>query len=85
MSAENIRFALLSRSMILQGAGLTPAQMDALSQFFTGKLPAKDQLPAEAFCAAGTAALFLNAMAMPHWNGWDIDTAPGRISRQGMD
>jgi hypothetical protein len=35
MSAENVRFALLGESMILQGSGLTPAQIDAVNQFLT--------------------------------------------------
>jgi hypothetical protein len=35
MSAENVRFALLGGSMILQGSGLTPAQIDAVNQFLT--------------------------------------------------
>jgi polyvinyl alcohol dehydrogenase (cytochrome) len=84
MSAENVRFALLSGSMILEGSGLTPGQIDALSQFLTGKLPAKEQLPAEAFCAAGTASPFLNAMAMPHWNGWGVDPAQHRFQPATM-
>jgi polyvinyl alcohol dehydrogenase (cytochrome) len=84
MSAENVRVALLSGSMILQGAGLTSAQIDALSQFLTGKLPGRDQLPAEAFCATGTAPPFLNAMAMPHWNGWGADPAQHRFQPAAM-
>jgi|HubBroStandDraft_4_1064222.scaffolds.fasta_scaffold603463_1 hypothetical protein len=34
MSAENVRFALLGGSMILQGSGLTPAQIDAVNSYF---------------------------------------------------
>jgi polyvinyl alcohol dehydrogenase (cytochrome) len=69
MSAENVRFALLRGSMGMQGMGLTPAQIADLAQYLTGKLPGKEQLPAEAFCAAGAAA-FTDPLGKPHWNGW---------------
>jgi polyvinyl alcohol dehydrogenase (cytochrome) len=69
MSAENVRFALLSGSMRLQGMGLTPAQIADIAQYLTDKLPGKEQLPAEAFCPAG-AAVFSDPLAKPHWNGW---------------
>jgi len=69
MSAENVRFALLKGSMTMQGMGLTLAQIAAIAQYLTGKLPTKEQLPAEAFCGAGGAA-FAEPLQTPHWNGW---------------
>jgi len=69
MSAENVRFALVSSSMAMQGMGLSAAQIGAIAQFLTGKLPGKEQSAAEAFCPARAAA-FANPLAKPHWNGW---------------
>jgi polyvinyl alcohol dehydrogenase (cytochrome) len=73
MSPENVRFALLKGSMAMQGIGLTPEQIAAIAQYLTGKLPGKEQLPAEALCSAGAsaaAAAFADPMGKPHWNGW---------------
>jgi polyvinyl alcohol dehydrogenase (cytochrome) len=69
MSPENLRFALLSGSMKIMGAGLSLAQIGAIAEYLTGKLPGKEQIPAEALCAAGGAA-FTDPLAKLHWNGW---------------
>jgi polyvinyl alcohol dehydrogenase (cytochrome) len=69
MSPENVRFALLKGSMLMQGFGLSPAQIDSIAQYLTGKLPGKEQIPADAFCPGGGAA-FTDPLAKPHWNGW---------------
>src|SRR5260370_26858656 len=41
MSPENIRFALKSGSMVIQGLGLSSSQISDLAEFLTGKQPAK--------------------------------------------
>jgi polyvinyl alcohol dehydrogenase (cytochrome) len=78
MSAENVRFALLTGSMRVQGMGLSAAEISAIAQYLTGKLPDKEQLPAEAFCPAGTAA-FSDLLAKPHWNGWGVNLEQHRF------
>jgi len=84
MSAENIRFALVTGKMSVQGRGLASAQIDALSQFLTGRLPTKEQLPSEAYCVAGSAPPFANALIAPHWNGWGADLAQHRFQPAPM-
>jgi polyvinyl alcohol dehydrogenase (cytochrome) len=69
MSPENVRFALLKGVMGLQGLGLSAAQIDSIAQYLTGRLPGKEQIPAEAFCPA-IDATFRDPLAKPHWNGW---------------
>ncbi len=68
MSPENIRFALKAGSMVVQGLGLSSSQIADVIEFLTGKQPAKEQMPAEAFCAAG-GPVFADPLAKPHWNG----------------
>jgi polyvinyl alcohol dehydrogenase (cytochrome) len=83
MSAENVRFALLKGSMSMQGMGLSAAQIGAIAQYLTGKLPGKEQIPAEAFCSANAAA-FSNPLAKPHWIGWGGDLEQHRFQPAEM-
>lgn len=76
MSPENIRFALTSGKMLLQGTTLTQEQINALSHFLTGK-DAQPPLPATAFCEARHPS-FERALARPHWNGWGVDLSQSR-------
>jgi polyvinyl alcohol dehydrogenase (cytochrome) len=69
ISPENVRFALLKGVMGMQGLGLSSAQIDSIAEYLTGKLPGKEQIPAEAFCPA-VGATFTDPFAKPHWNGW---------------
>jgi polyvinyl alcohol dehydrogenase (cytochrome) len=78
MSPENVRFALLSGSMRMQGVSLSPAQIGTIAQYLTGKLPGKEQIPAEAFCSASAAA-FSSPFAKPNWNGWGGDLEQHRF------
>jgi hypothetical protein len=55
MAAENIRFALTSGSMKAQGERLTPVQIEALSQFLSGKRSASEE-PNQCQGADGTFA-----------------------------
>jgi polyvinyl alcohol dehydrogenase (cytochrome) len=82
MSAENVRFALLSGSMKMQGIGLSVAQISAIAQYLTGKLPGKEQIPAEAFCAAGGA--LSDPLAKPHWIGWGAGLEQHRFQAAEM-
>jgi polyvinyl alcohol dehydrogenase (cytochrome) len=83
MSAENVRFALLKGSMAMQGFGLSGAEINAIAQYLTGKLPGKEQIPAEAFCAP-SAATFSDPLARPHWNGWGGDLEQHRFQPAEM-
>jgi polyvinyl alcohol dehydrogenase (cytochrome) len=83
MSPENVRFALLSGSMKMLGAGLSLAQIGAIAEYLTGKLPGKEQIPAEAFCPTGGAA-FTDPLAKPHWNGWGGDLEQHRFQPAEM-
>jgi polyvinyl alcohol dehydrogenase (cytochrome) len=83
MSPENIRFALVKGVMGMQGLGLSAAQIDSIAQYLTGKLPGKEQIPAEAFCPAGGAA-FSDPLAKPHWNGWGVNLEQHRFQPAEM-
>lgn len=77
MSPENIRFALLSGSMIVQGLGLSSSQITNIAEFLSGRPPA-EQTPAEAFCAAGGSS-FVDPFAKPYWNGWGANPQQHRF------
>jgi polyvinyl alcohol dehydrogenase (cytochrome) len=84
MSAENIRFALTSGSMSAQAAGLTPAQINALSQFLSKQVPTTEQIPVDSnVCPAGSAS-FAEPFAKPHWNGWGVDASQHRFQPAAM-
>jgi polyvinyl alcohol dehydrogenase (cytochrome) len=84
MSAENIRFALTSGSMSAQAAGLTPAQVNALSQFLSKQVPTTEQIPVDSnVCPAGSAS-FAEPFAKPHWNGWGVDASQHRFQPAAM-
>ena len=84
MSAESVRFALVSGSMAVQGLGLTTAQITDLAEFLTGKLPVKEQVPAAALCAADAGPSFADPLAKPHWNGWGVDLEQHRFQPAEM-
>lgn len=84
MSAENVRLALVSGSMAVQGLGLTTAQIADLAEFLTGKLPVKEQVPAAALCPAGTSPSFADPFAKPHWNGWGVNLEQHRFQPSEM-
>lgn len=83
MSPENIRFALKSGTMVVQGLGLSSSQISDIAEFLTGKQPAKEQMPATAFCAAG-GATFADPLSKPHWNGWGVDLEQHRFQTSEM-
>jgi len=83
MSPENVRFALVNGAMKMQGLGLSSAQINAIAQYLTGKLPGKAEIPAEAFCAAGGGA-FSEPLAKPHWIGWGADLEQHRFQPAEM-
>jgi len=83
MSPENVRFALLSGSMRAQGMGLSGIQIDSIAEYLTGKLPGKEQLPAEAFCPASGPA-FSELLGKPHWNGWGVSPEQKRFQPAEM-
>jgi polyvinyl alcohol dehydrogenase (cytochrome) len=83
MSPENIRFALKSGSMVVQGLGLSSSEIADIAEFLTGKQPAKEEMPATAFCAAGAAA-FADPLAKPHWSGWGANLEQHRFQPAEM-
>jgi polyvinyl alcohol dehydrogenase (cytochrome) len=82
-SPENIRFALKSGSMVVQGLGLSSSQIADIAEFLTGKQPAKEQMAATAYCAAGGPA-FADPLAKPHWNGWGVNLEQHRFQPAEM-
>ncbi|HXY01675.1 MAG TPA: PQQ-binding-like beta-propeller repeat protein, partial [Candidatus Limnocylindrales bacterium] len=84
MSAENIRFALMTGKMVVQAFGLSSSQIADLTEFLTGKQPAKVQFSPEAFCLAASAAAFADPLAKPHWNGWGGDLEQHRFQPAEM-
>jgi len=78
ISVENIRFALTSGSMTTPAAGLTPAQIEALSRYLSKQVPATEQSAATGMCAEG-GALFAPEANEPHWNGWGVDSSQHRF------
>lgn len=83
MSPENIRFALKAGSMVVQGLGLSSAQIAAVIEFLTGKQPAKEEMSAAAFCAPGAPA-FAAPLTKPHWNGWGVNLEQHRFQPAEM-
>jgi polyvinyl alcohol dehydrogenase (cytochrome) len=83
MSPENIRFALNSGTMVVQGLGLSSSQIADIAEFLTGKQPAKEQMPTTAFCAAG-GATFADPLSKPHWNGWGASLEQHRFQPAEM-
>jgi polyvinyl alcohol dehydrogenase (cytochrome) len=83
MSAENVQLALVSGAMQAQAAGLTQAEIRAVSEFVTGKTVAKDAAPKGASCADAGPALD-QALVEPHWNGWGVDSSNHRFQPAAM-
>src|SRR5271154_1051018 len=83
MSPENVQFALTAGAMVTQGAGLTSAEVLAVSQFVTGKVLAKESLAKEAFCKDAGPPLD-QALAQPRWNGWGVESSNHRFQPAAM-
>ena len=83
MSPENVRFALVSGSMMMQGLGLSSSQIADLIEFLTGKQPAKEQISPAAFCP-GSATSFADPLVKPHWNGWGANLEQHRFQTAEM-
>ncbi|HVH71377.1 MAG TPA: c-type cytochrome, partial [Candidatus Dormibacteraeota bacterium] len=83
-SPENIRFALLSGSMAVQGLGLTTAQIADLAEFLTARRPVKEQAPVAALCPADAGRAFADPLAKPHWNGWGVNLEHHRFQPAEM-
>ena len=63
--------------------GLSAAQISDIAQYLTGKLPGKEQIRSEAFCAAGSGAL-ADPLAKPHWVGWGAGVEQHRFQPAEM-
>jgi len=83
ISVENIRFALTSGSMTTPAAGLTPAQIEALSRYLSKQVPATEQSAATGMCAEGGAP-FAPEAHESHWNGWGVDSSQHRFQPAAM-
>ncbi len=83
MSAENVLFALKGGSMAQQGAGMSEAELRAVSEFVSGKKVGESPFPKEAFCG-GTPALSDRALTEPRWNGWGVDATNHRFQPAAM-
>jgi polyvinyl alcohol dehydrogenase (cytochrome) len=80
MAAENIRFALTSGAMKAQGERLTPAQIEALSQF----LSEKGSVSEEPNKCQGVDRTFADPQNQPRWNGWGVDPLQRRFQTAEM-
>ena len=83
MSPEVAAFALNSGSMALQGAGLTAAEIRAVSEFVTGKEMAKEPFPKTAYCTDAAPSLE-QSLTKPNWNGWGADPTNHRFQPAAM-
>ena len=83
MTRENIRFALTNGSMQQQGAGLSPAQIDALASYLS-KASAAGGASLDANLCPSSAAPFDPRPDQPHWNGWGADLAQHRFQPAAM-
>lgn len=83
MSPENVQFALNAGAMMMQGLGLTLAEVRAVSQFVTGKVMAKEPFAKQAFCP-DTGPPLDQALAQPRWNGWGVDSSNHRFQPAAM-
>jgi polyvinyl alcohol dehydrogenase (cytochrome) len=83
MSPENVRFALSSGSMMIQGMGLSSSQIADVIEFLTGKVPAIERISPEAFCSGGTPS-FADPFTKPRWNGWGANLEQHRFQPAEM-
>jgi len=83
MSPENVRFALSSGSMMMQGMGLSSPQIADVIEFLTGKVPPIERISPEAFCSGGTPS-FADPFTKPHWNGWGANLEQHRFQPAEM-
>lgn len=83
MAPENIRFALASGSMAMLGTGLSTSQIADVSEFLTGKPPAKEPLSADTLCSSSATA-FADPLAKPYWNGWGVNLEQHRFQPAEM-
>ena len=84
MSPESIRYALVSGSMVMQGLGLSTPQITDIIEFLTGKLPAKEPIPAAALCPADVGRAFVEPLAKAHRNGWGVNLEQHRFQPAEM-
>jgi polyvinyl alcohol dehydrogenase (cytochrome) len=84
MSPESIRYALVGGSMVMQGLGLSTGQITEIVEFLTGRLPAKEPIPAAALCSADTGRAFADPLGKPHWNGWGVNLEQHRFQPAAM-
>jgi polyvinyl alcohol dehydrogenase (cytochrome) len=83
MSAENVLNALKSGVMTQQAAGMSEAELRAVSEFVSGKKIGESPFPKQAFCSDAP-ALPDRALADPHWNGWGVDATNHRFQPAAM-
>lgn len=70
MSYDNVKFALTSGKMQIQGVTLSRADLAAVASFVSGKEHVEDRFPAEAYCKAAPQWSLSGAGSGPQWNGW---------------
>jgi polyvinyl alcohol dehydrogenase (cytochrome) len=80
LAPDAIRFALTGGSMKTQGAGLSPAELDAVVKFLADPAAgtARDNR-----CASPAAPL-AGALDKPHWNGWGANLSQTRFQPATM-
>lgn len=83
MSPELVASALNSGSMQIHAAGLTQAEIRAVSEFVTGKTLTKELFPRQAYCSDAGPSLD-QSLTKPNWNGWGVDNANRRFQPAAM-
>jgi polyvinyl alcohol dehydrogenase (cytochrome) len=83
MLQDRVLTALRSGSMSSQGQGLTMGQLENLSRFVAGDLPAQETALSNGACPQSSAPL-ADALALPHWNGWGANLSQQRFQSAAM-
>ncbi len=81
MSAERILSSLSDGAMSAQAQGLSPADRRALSRLLGASAPAATT---DAGICADRDRPLVDPVAMPHWNGWGVDTSQRRFQPAAM-
>jgi polyvinyl alcohol dehydrogenase (cytochrome) len=83
LTPESIVNSLTNGKMVVQGAGLTPAERDAVAQFLTGRAAAAGTAVGRTVNRCTTPTPTNNPSQGPSWMGWGNDATNSRFAPQG--
>jgi polyvinyl alcohol dehydrogenase (cytochrome) len=82
LTPESIVNSLTNGKMVVQGAGLTPAERIAVAQFLTGRAPAAGATASRTLNRCTAATPTSDPSRGPSWTGWGNDATNSRFAPQ---